>query len=145
MRRRESISEEPRDRRFARPLVARRYGRRDWFMRRLLAVSDIGWLAAAMVLAMALAGGARGHSWTQFLAYGLATLPAWMQAKAPIWVPTSDILPNRFRSVLVLVCLLGGLVMLLLCQVRVAANLLFRSVRIAGFAYQLAREAVGTQ
>jgi len=43
----------------------------------------------------------------------------------------------------IVVCLLGGLVMLLLCQVRVAANLLFRSVRIAGFAFQLAREAMG--
>src|SRR3989442_8082 len=59
-------------------LVARRYGRRDWFMRRLLAVSDVGSLAVATVLAMALAGGARGHSWTQFSLYGLATLPAWV-------------------------------------------------------------------
>lgn len=39
----------------------------------------------------------------------IAALPAWMQAKAPIWVPTSDILPNRFRLVMVLVFLLGGL------------------------------------
>ena len=62
----------------AETLVARGYGRRDWFMRRLLAVSDVGWLALAMLLAMALAGGARGHSWTQFLIYGLATLPAWV-------------------------------------------------------------------
>lgn len=35
--------------------------------------------------------------------------PAWLQAKAPIWVPTSDILPNRFRSVLIILCMLGGL------------------------------------
>ena len=41
------------------------------------------------------------------------------------------------------VCLLGGLAMLLLGRVRVAANMLFRSVRIAGFAFQLAREAIG--
>jgi exopolysaccharide biosynthesis polyprenyl glycosylphosphotransferase len=59
-------------------LVAQEYGRRDWFLRRLLAASDIGWLAVAMVLAMAVAGGARGHSWTQLLRYGLITLPAWM-------------------------------------------------------------------
>jgi hypothetical protein len=30
-------------------LVAQEYGRRDWFLRRLLAASDIGWLAVAMV------------------------------------------------------------------------------------------------
>jgi glycosyltransferase involved in cell wall biosynthesis len=43
----------------------------------------------------------------------------------------------------IVVCLLGGLAMVLLRQVRIAANMLFRSIRIAGFAYQLAREAVG--
>ena len=43
------------------------------------------------------------------------------------------------------VCLLAGLAMALLGRVRVAANMVFRSVRIAGFAYQLAREALGTQ
>src|SRR5436309_9338694 len=59
-------------------LVAQRYGPRDWFLRRLLAVSDIGWLAVAMVLAMVLTGGGRGHAWTQFPLYGLATLPAWV-------------------------------------------------------------------
>ena len=45
----------------------------------------------------------------------------------------------------IVVCLLGGLAMALLGRVRIAANMLFRSVRIAGFAYQLAREAMGTQ
>ncbi|HTC34597.1 MAG TPA: NAD(P)-binding domain-containing protein [Bryobacteraceae bacterium] len=39
----------------------------------------------------------------------IAALPRWMQAKAPIWVPTSDILPNRFRSVLLLIFVLGVL------------------------------------
>jgi putative YpdA family bacillithiol system oxidoreductase len=39
----------------------------------------------------------------------LAALPHWMQAKAPIWVPTSDILPNRVRSVMLLICLVGAL------------------------------------
>ena len=43
----------------------------------------------------------------------------------------------------IVVCLLGGLAMALLRQGHTAANLLFRSIRIAGFAYQLAREAVG--
>ena len=41
----------------------------------------------------------------------IAALPRWMQAKAPIWVPTSDILPNRVRSALLwigLLCVVGG-------------------------------------
>jgi exopolysaccharide biosynthesis polyprenyl glycosylphosphotransferase len=57
-------------------VVARRYRRRDWFLRRLLALSDLGWLAVAMVLAMALTGGGHGRSALQL--YGLATLPAWV-------------------------------------------------------------------
>ncbi len=39
----------------------------------------------------------------------IAALPVWMQAKAPIWVPTSDILPNRFRSRLIVIALLAVL------------------------------------
>lgn len=39
----------------------------------------------------------------------LAALPHWMQAKAPIWVPTSDILPNRFRSGMLVLSLVGVL------------------------------------
>ena len=39
----------------------------------------------------------------------IAALPVWMQAKAPIWVPTSDIRPNRFRAVLALTGLLATL------------------------------------
>jgi thioredoxin reductase (NADPH) len=39
----------------------------------------------------------------------IAALPRWMQAKAPIWVPTSDILPNRFRSTALVLCLVGVL------------------------------------
>jgi exopolysaccharide biosynthesis polyprenyl glycosylphosphotransferase len=62
----------------SRTLVAPRYGRRDWFLRRLLAMSDAGTLAVAMVLAIALPGGTRGHSWTQLVLFGLATLPAWV-------------------------------------------------------------------
>jgi exopolysaccharide biosynthesis polyprenyl glycosylphosphotransferase len=59
-------------------LVARSYGRRDWFLRRLLALSDVGCLAAAMLLATALAGGTPAHPWTQFLLIGLLTLPWWV-------------------------------------------------------------------
>ncbi len=59
-------------------LVAREYGRRDYYLRRLLAIDDAACLALAMVLAMALAGGARDHSWGQYLLYGVATLPVWV-------------------------------------------------------------------
>ncbi len=62
----------------ARTLVARGYRRRDWYLRRLLAVSDAVCLAAAMALAIALAGGARGHAWLELTLYGLITLPAWV-------------------------------------------------------------------
>jgi len=37
----------------------------------------------------------------------IAALPRWMQVKAPIWVPTSDILPNRMRSAMLLIALLA--------------------------------------
>jgi exopolysaccharide biosynthesis polyprenyl glycosylphosphotransferase len=59
-------------------LVARGYGRRDWFLRRLLAVSDAACLSLALGLALATVGGARGHSWQQYMLYGLITLPAWV-------------------------------------------------------------------
>lgn len=39
----------------------------------------------------------------------ISALPNWLQAKAPIWVPTSDILPNRFRNTLLSIFLLGVL------------------------------------
>ena len=62
----------------ARTLVSRGYGRRDWFLRRLLAVSDAGCLAVSIAAAMALAAGIPGHSWQEYLLYGLITLPAWV-------------------------------------------------------------------
>jgi exopolysaccharide biosynthesis polyprenyl glycosylphosphotransferase len=61
-----------------RTLVATGYGRRDWFLRRLLVVSDAACLAVAMTLALVLAGGSRGHSWQELLLCGLITLPAWV-------------------------------------------------------------------
>jgi thioredoxin reductase (NADPH) len=39
----------------------------------------------------------------------ISALPHWMRAKAPIWVPTSDIQPNHFRSGIVVACLFGVL------------------------------------
>jgi exopolysaccharide biosynthesis polyprenyl glycosylphosphotransferase len=59
-------------------LVAHGYGRRDWFLRRLLAIGDAAGLAAAMVVAMTAVGGARGQSWWQNVLYALLTLPAWV-------------------------------------------------------------------
>lgn len=47
-------------------------------MRRLLALSDAVWLALAMTVTMAAVGGTSGHSWQQYLLYGLITLPAWI-------------------------------------------------------------------
>ncbi|MGD0299973.1 MAG: NAD(P)-binding domain-containing protein [Bryobacteraceae bacterium] len=40
---------------------------------------------------------------------GISALPHWMRAKAPIWVPTSDILPNRFRSAMLVITLVAVL------------------------------------
>lgn len=59
-------------------LVAHAYGRRDWLLRRLLAVSDALWLAVAMVIATATASDTRGHSWPELLCWGLITLPGWV-------------------------------------------------------------------
>jgi len=59
-------------------LVARGYGRRDYYLRRLLAISDVLCLALAMSLAVALHGPARSHSSEQYLLFGLVTLPAWV-------------------------------------------------------------------
>ena len=38
---------------------------------------------------------------------GIAARPVWVQDTAPIWVPTSDILPNRFRSRMVVASILA--------------------------------------
>jgi exopolysaccharide biosynthesis polyprenyl glycosylphosphotransferase len=47
-------------------------------MRRLLALADGAWLAAAMVFALAASGGRGAHPWSELLIYALATLPAWV-------------------------------------------------------------------
>ncbi len=59
-------------------LVAREYGRRDYYLRRLLALSDAVALALAMVLATSVVAGITGHSWREVVLYGLATLPGWI-------------------------------------------------------------------
>jgi exopolysaccharide biosynthesis polyprenyl glycosylphosphotransferase len=133
--------------------VAPRYGRRDWFLRRLLALSDVGALAGAMVLAMTLLGSTGGYSWTRLSLFGLATLPAWVvlfkmyglyerDAKR-LSHSTLDDLPSLFHALL-LGCLLmwcyflaigkltsttmlafGGLALLLVLAARALARACF--------------------
>ncbi len=96
-------------------LVARGYGRRDYYLRRLLAVSDAACLALAMVLAMWAAGGVRGHSWREVLLYAWATLPGWLvlfklyglyeRDSKRLSHSTIDDLPSLFHALL-LGCLL---------------------------------------
>jgi exopolysaccharide biosynthesis polyprenyl glycosylphosphotransferase len=145
-------------------LVARRYGRRDWVLRRLLLVADVACLVLALVLAMALAGGARGHSWTEYLLYGSATLPAWVvlfkayglyerDAKR-LSHSTLDDLPPLFHALL-----LGGLLMwcwfavaapfklvfatvLLFCGLALALVLAARAITRAGFLRLISPERV---
>jgi exopolysaccharide biosynthesis polyprenyl glycosylphosphotransferase len=62
----------------ARTLVARRYGRRDWFLRRLLAVSDVTCLTVALVLALALSDERPGYPRWEYLVFGAITLPVWV-------------------------------------------------------------------
>lgn len=52
--------------------------------------------------ARAEAGGAKPSA-------AIASLPEWAQEKAPIWVPTSDIMPNRFRSAMLATGLFAAL------------------------------------
>jgi exopolysaccharide biosynthesis polyprenyl glycosylphosphotransferase len=117
----------------ARTLVARGYGRRDWFLRRLLAVSDAVCLAVAMAVAMALVAGARGHSWHEYLLYGLITLPAWVvlfkmyglyerDAKR-LSHSTLDDLPSLFHGLLV-----GCLLMWCWFVVVAPAKLMFAAI-----------------
>jgi exopolysaccharide biosynthesis polyprenyl glycosylphosphotransferase len=114
-------------------LVARGYGRRDWFLRRLLAAADAVSLAAGMAVAIALAGGARGHSWQELLLYGLITLPAWVvlfklyglyerDAKR-LSHSTLDDLPSLFH-----VLLLGCLLMWCWFDVVAPAKLMFTAI-----------------
>jgi exopolysaccharide biosynthesis polyprenyl glycosylphosphotransferase len=121
----------------ARSLVARGYGRRDWFLRRLLAVSDAACVAIAMAVAMVVVGGTRGHSWQQYLLYGLITLPAWVvlfkmyglyerDAKR-LSHSTLDDLPSLFHALL-----LGCLLMWCWFVVVAPAKLMFTAILVFG-------------
>ena len=96
-------------------LVARGYGRRDWVLRRLLAICDAVCLVVALAVALALVGGARGHSWDEYMHYGVITLPAWVvlfklyglydRDTKRLGHSTLDDLPSLFQGLL-LGCLL---------------------------------------
>lgn len=53
-------------------------GRRDYVLRRMLALCDVLCLAAALAIALTLEGGMPGHPWSEYLPYGLVTLPVWV-------------------------------------------------------------------
>src|SRR5436190_2554453 len=59
-------------------LVANAYGRRDYYLRRLLAISDVLCLALAMGFTVALGVGMRTDSASEYLLLGWVTLPAWV-------------------------------------------------------------------
>jgi exopolysaccharide biosynthesis polyprenyl glycosylphosphotransferase len=118
-------------------LVAHGYGRRDWFLRRLLAVSDAVCLALALAVAMALVGGERGHSWWEYVLYGLITLPGWVvlfkmyglyerDAKR-LSHSTLDDLPSLFHGLL-----LGCLLMWCWFVVVAPAKLMFTAILAFG-------------
>jgi exopolysaccharide biosynthesis polyprenyl glycosylphosphotransferase len=121
----------------ARSLVARDYGHRDWFLRRLLALSDAVCLAVAMAVTMAAAAGTRAHSWQEYLLYGLITLPAWAalfkvyglyeRDARRLSHSTLDDLPSLFH------CLLSGC-LLMWCWFVVAApaKLMFTAILTFG-------------
>jgi FlaA1/EpsC-like NDP-sugar epimerase len=124
-------------------LVANGYGRRDWLLRRLLAVSDAAALALALGVAVALAGGGHGHSWQQYMLFGLITLPAWVvlfklyglydRDTKRLSHSTLDDLPSLFQALL-----LGCLLLWCWYVVAAPAKLMFAAIlAFAGLAMAL--------
>jgi exopolysaccharide biosynthesis polyprenyl glycosylphosphotransferase len=124
-------------------LVARGYGRRDWFLRRLLAVSDAACLALALAAAVALAGGKHGHSWEQYMLFGLLTLPTWVvlfklyglydRDTKRLSHSTLDDVPSLFQALL-----LGCLLLWCWFVVAAPAKLMFAAIlAFAGLAMAL--------
>lgn len=111
--------------------MARGYGRRDYYLRRLLLVADVA------CLAMALARGARGHSWREYLLYGSVTLPAWVVLSKMYGLyerdakrlshSTLDDLPPLFHALL-----LGCLLMWCWFTVAAPFKLVFATVLLFG-------------
>ena len=114
-------------------LVARAHRRRDWYLRRLLALNDALCVTAALALALVLAGPGDSHAWEQDLLYGLVTLPAWVlvfkmyglyerDAKR-LSHSTLDDLPSLFHALLV-GCLLTWCYFLALAPSKLASTAL---------------------
>jgi exopolysaccharide biosynthesis polyprenyl glycosylphosphotransferase len=115
-------------------VVSHAYGRRDWLLRRVLAVSDVACIAAALALALS-GGAAGGHSWLQYMLYGMLTLPAWVvlfkvyglyerDAKR-LSHSTLDDLPAMFHALL-----LGCLLMWCWFVVAAPAKLVFSAILV---------------
>jgi exopolysaccharide biosynthesis polyprenyl glycosylphosphotransferase len=113
--------------------VASAYGRRDYYLRRLLTVSDVLGVALALVLAVAMAGATRGHPVGEYLLFGLLTLPAWVvifkmyglyerDAKR-LSHSTLDDLPSLFHALL-----LGSLLIWLWFYLVAPAKLVFATI-----------------
>ena len=146
------------------PLASAWRGRRDYHMRRALALSDLLCLLAALTAALALRGGSQGHPRWEYLLYGLVTLPAWLvllnmyglyerDAKR-VSHSTIDDVPALFHTLLVGCLLLWGwfavaapskLVFATILLFGVAALALIltgRAVTRAGFVHLVAPERV---
>jgi exopolysaccharide biosynthesis polyprenyl glycosylphosphotransferase len=124
-------------------LVARDYSHRDWYLRRLLAVSDTAVLTLAMALALGLVGGdsGQGHHPSQqyllLLLYGLATLPVWVlilkmyglyeRDARRLSHSTLDDLPALFHALL-----LGCLLMWCYFATIAPAKLMFATILLFG-------------
>jgi exopolysaccharide biosynthesis polyprenyl glycosylphosphotransferase len=120
-----------------RTLVAPGYGRRDWFLRRLLAVSDAACLAMAMAATMAIVSGTRGHPWDEYVLYGWVTLPAWVvlfktyglydRDTKRLSHSTLDDFPPLFQGLL-----LGCLLMWCWFELVAPAKLMFAAILVFG-------------
>lgn len=118
-------------------LVAWRYGQRDWFLRRLLAITDAVCLTLALALAMVLTGDKHGHSWPQYVLYGAITLPAWVvllnmyglydRDARRLSHSTLDDLPSLFHGLV-----LGSLLMWCWFVVAAPAKVMFTAILAFG-------------
>ncbi len=132
-------------------VVAERYARRDWVLRRLLAVSDCVAIALALVLASVLQG---RSDFVRFMAFGLLTLPAWLvlirayglydRDQKRINTSTIDDIPGIFHTVFIGTVLLWGYFRLLPVERFDLAELLTFAVSV-GLLLLLGRAVVRKQ
>jgi len=102
-----------------------------------LAISDVACLFSALLLAMALVGGSPGHPWSEYLLFGIPTLPIWVvlfkmyglyerDAKR-LSHSTLDDLPSLFHALL-----LGCVLLWCWFVIAAPAKLVFGTVLIFG-------------